>query len=191
MFLLSEHDREERAHQAGAARREKAIKQALTSLAEITRPDASVCWEARRRRLEGAACGRDRHPAEPFPLGSFPFGYVFDVNSSGIGTGWTFTSTRVAVRWTPSGAVELTPPAGFFHAEGKIPRCARDDRPTTARRRSLPPIASVTSCGSTPTIDPIEQTTTSASGLYHDAAADQYIYVWPSLYAPSADEPYR
>jgi hypothetical protein len=33
--LLSEHDREERAHQAGAARREKAIKQALTSLAVL------------------------------------------------------------------------------------------------------------------------------------------------------------
>jgi hypothetical protein len=39
----------------------------------------------------------------------------------------------------------------------------------------------VTSCGSTPTIDPIEQTTTSSRGLYHDAAADQYIYVWKTL----------
>lgn len=35
MFLLSEHDREERAHQAGPARREKAMKQALTSLAVL------------------------------------------------------------------------------------------------------------------------------------------------------------
>jgi hypothetical protein len=56
MFLLSEHDREERAHQAGAARREKAIKQALTSLAEITRPEASVCWEAPGLYLVEAGC---------------------------------------------------------------------------------------------------------------------------------------
>ncbi|MGH7510870.1 MAG: DUF2130 domain-containing protein [Gemmatimonadales bacterium] len=34
-FLLSEHEREERAHQAGAARREKALKQAITSLAAL------------------------------------------------------------------------------------------------------------------------------------------------------------
>lgn len=34
-FLLGEHDREERAHQAGAARREKAIKRAIASLATL------------------------------------------------------------------------------------------------------------------------------------------------------------
>lgn len=60
-FLLCEHEREERAHQAGAARREKAIKQAITSLAVLYGGVSGVVGEALPRidQLELPAAGED------------------------------------------------------------------------------------------------------------------------------------